>query len=294
MRSLKIAVIAALMSVMGAHTASAGLLSTFLRSGPQGSPIINTIEDNDAEYVKKGAGNTDTTKFEVGDSVVLYLDFATITSSDGFFLGTPLNASVPAAGGPGYTLLGKGEFVVTSIVPTVGGNGDFSFTGAVELVENTIGLTYNFTAGIAATDAVFTSASNSAVLKFGTAAGSDDFITALGAPISFASIPTSGTAVDADFGLSVLGPNNLGIVEEALPGSSGGAATGTFHDIVGSTQTFSILNPGNTIGDDKFDLRTNTEFSLASQVPEPASVTVFACIAACGFGAHRRRRRNAS
>ncbi len=285
---MRLFLLVALAVVTTASSASASVLGSFVRKGPIGAPVINSIEDSNAEYIVKGAGNSDLTKFEVGDSVVMYLSMETISSSDGFFTGTPLNAVLPPAGGPGYNMLGKGVLTVTSIGPEVAGKATFQFAGQVDFVENSIGLDYNFNAGIAATDAVFNNAANTAVLSVGTVAA-DDFITALNAPVAFGSIPTFGTAVKADFGLSVISSaGDLGIVNNFLPSFLGGAATGNLHAVVGQVDTFALLNASNTIGDDKFDLRTNTDINFASQVPEPGSFAVFLGVA--GLLGLRRRK----
>jgi hypothetical protein len=284
-------VLTVLALAMTADVASAGLFASFIRKGPISSPIVNTIEDRDVEYITKGVGNLDNTKFEAGDSVTLYMEMASISSSDGFFTATPLNASLPQAGGPGYEMLAKGVFTIDSIGPVVGGKATFDFSGSIDFVENLSGLTFNFNAGIAATDAVFLNALNSPLMTIGTKAGSNDFITAVGAPVAFIDIPTFGTAVDADFGLSLLaGGVDLGLVENALEGNINGVDTGTFHTFTGSTQAFSLLDPTNLIGDDKFDLRTNTDVNMANVVPEPGSMIVFAGgLALCGLRLRSRK-----
>lgn len=285
---MRLFVLAALAVAMTASSVNASILGSFIRKGLPGSPIINTIEDNNAEYIIKGAGNLDLTRFEVGDSVALYLGMESISSSDGFFAGTPLNAAIPPAGGAGYNLLGKGLFTVSSIGPIVAGKATFDFTGSVEFKENKVGLAYDFTTGIAATDAVFMSGSNSSVFTIGTVKATD-FIKAVAAPVFFGAIPTFGTAVVADFGLTAIVPGDLGIVPDLLPGFSAGGATGTLHDVVGSVDTFALLSPANVLGDDKFDLRTNTVFNMGNIVPEPSSLAVFFGLAACGLGLRRRK-----
>ena len=286
---MRLFVLAALAVVVTADVASAGLLASFIRKGPIGSPVVNTIEDRDAEFISKGAGNVDAANFQVGDFVTLYLDMTSISSSDGFFVGTPLNASVPSAGGPGYAMLAKGVFTVSSIVPVGAGRADFGFTGSIAFVENLVGLTYNFATGIAATNAVFLNGANSAIMTVGTSAATD-FITAKNAPISFAGGAGFGVAVNADFGLSLTsGGAGLGAVPNFLPGFVGGVPTGTFHTVTGSTQSFGLLNPTNVIGDDKFDLRTNTDINIANVVPEPGSMIVFAGLALCGLRLRARK-----
>lgn len=286
---MRLFVLAALAVVMTASSASASILGSFIRRGPVGSPVINTIEDNNAEHIVKGVGNVDMTRFEVGDKVVLYLGMESISSSDGFFAGTPLNAAVPPAGGAGYNLLGKGVLTVSSIGPIVAGKATFNFTGQVDFKENKVGLAYDFTTGIVATDAVFSSGLNSSVFSIGTVKATD-YVTALNAPVFFGAIPTFGTAVVADFGLTAFMGGDLGIVPNFLPGFLGGNPTGTFHDVVGSVDTFALLNATNVIGDDKFDLRTNTVFNMGNVVPEPGSLAVFLGFAVAG-GLRLRRRK---
>jgi hypothetical protein len=280
----------ALLVAMGASSASASIFGSFIRQGAPGSPIVNMVEDNDAEVINKGAGNV-AAEFEVGDSVSLYLQMETITSGDGFFLGTDLTD--PTAGGATYRMLAKGTFTITSITPTTPGNGDIQFNGSIDFAERNDGVGYKFTDGIAAANTVFAAATYLMTAGVGKAS---DFITATNAPLSFAAIPlvTGSAFVNADFGLSLTGGGgDLGLVPNYLPGTLNGTPTGTFHTFVGSTQTKSALNATNVPGggDNKFDLTTNTNLNMAATVPEPGSLAVFAGLALCGGLRTLRARR---
>ena len=261
---MRMFVLAVLAVVMTASSASASVLGTILRHGAIGSPILNSIEDRNAEVIRKAAGNV-AAAFEVGDMVDLYLQFETITSSDGFFVNTGLNDAT--AGGIGYKLFAMGTLTVSSLTPIAGpgSKADIEFTGSLDLKERIDNVGFVFTAGIAAANGVFAGASYIATI--GTAGGG--FVSLRNAQTLFASIPTTGTGVNADFGLSLLaGGGDLGLVLNGLEGNINGTDTGTFHTFVGSTQTKSLFNATNVLGDDKFDLGTNTNIQLLSQVPD--------------------------
>ncbi|RIK71494.1 MAG: hypothetical protein DCC67_20245 [Planctomycetota bacterium] len=265
-------------------TAEASILASFVRKGTLSAPILNTLNDTNAEVITKGAGNV-AAAFEVGDSVTLYLQFNEITTSDGFFLNEDLDDA--SAGGPGYNLLGKGTFTITAIGDLAGvgsaTNDDISFTGSIKIYESASSL--SFGAGIAAADAVIAAASE--IAEIGIAPGSDDFITAVDAPTSFASIPSSpATAVQTDLGLSLLsGGAGLEIIDEALT-----SPYGTTHAIVGDSGAYRVSPV--TLGDDVFDLVTDTTIGFQAGVPEPSTIVVWGTLASAvaAYGAHRRRR----
>ncbi len=81
------------------------------------------------------------------------------------------------------------------------GKATFNFTGQVDS-RKTLAVWHTFHERNWATDAVFNNALNTSVLTLGLAKP-NDYITALNAPVFFGAIPTFGTAVKADFGLSV-------------------------------------------------------------------------------------------
>lgn len=277
---MRLFVLATLAVLMAASSASASILGSFLAKGPFGSPITNTLNDTNREYIEKVGG--DSTKFQVGDKVHLYLSMENISSNDfpQTFNGDNLDAA--NTGGAFYNLLGKGTFTISSIGTEVAGKADFQFTGGVTFYEKSDPGLNPFTT-ITDADAIIASATE--IFRIGVSS-SDDFIQALNAPVAFASIPGPGDlAVIATFGLSLTsGGGDLGIANNFLTGS-----TGKKHDFVGTVSTFALLSANNVIGDNLFDLETDTRLLLGAQVPEPTSMVVFFGIAACGLGIRRRK-----
>jgi hypothetical protein len=250
-------------------SANASILDTLVRTGE------NALEDADAEVIIKGAGNTQLDRFEEGDSVRLYLRVETITNAA--FFGTDLE---DATGDADYALIGRGTFTIIDIDdPDADGIGDFQFEGSIDFREETNGDTFDFTQSIAFNDAVFAAATP--IFSIGTS-DANDFIQALDAPIEFADIPTSGTSVDADFGLSLVSGGIAGLTPDGMTD-----ILGNLQDFVGSTQTFRVPASAGS----EFQLRTNTDFVFAAVVPEPASFAVWGGITMLLGGARALRRR---
>ncbi len=269
-----------------APIAEASILGGFLRKGPPGSPVINTIDDADAEFITKGVGNV-AASFEVGDSVTLFLQFNNITSTDLFFFNTPLTD--PTAGGAGYNLLANGTLTIAAIGDFDGDGdaADISWTGSIGLYEGASPIV--FTSGIATATGVI--GASTLIATVGVDAATDDFIVSEDAPLSFASI-VGGATVNTFFGISLLaGGADFGIVEEFLnnPDFPNG---GSLHDITGDSQAENF-GPTITIGDDTFDLSTDLEFDIACVVPEPGAIMVWAGLAALfGAGSYSRIRKS--
>ncbi|MCC6493251.1 MAG: hypothetical protein IT424_09535 [Pirellulales bacterium] len=277
--------IALLAGSLAATQVQASILGSFVRKGTFLSSTINSLNDVNAEVITKGAGNV-APAFQVGDSVTLYLAFQEITTSDGFYFNTDLDD--PTAGGAGYNLLGKGTFTITAIGDLAGvgssTNDDISFTGSIKIYESASPL--SFGAGIAAANTVIGAATE--IAEIGIAPGSDDFITAVDAPTAFASIPTTAsTAVQTDLGLSLLsGGVGLGVLDEAMV-----SPYGTFHAFVGDSGAYRLAPV--VLGDDKFDLVTDTTVGFAAAVPEPATIVVWGMLASAIAAVGVRRRRSA-
>jgi hypothetical protein len=293
MRSL-IGVFALITCLCVATVSEASILGgSILVKSPTG--VLNTLDDRDAEYIEKGAGNV-ADEFEIGDMVHIYMEFQNISSSDGpppTYFGTPLDD--PSAGGPGYVLLGRGTVTIDDIgdFDGDGDEDDISWTGSFDLYENTVGLTFDFTDGIAAADAVIADTDNTLIATIGTDPSSDDFIVSEDAPLDFASVLGAET-IDTFFGLSLLaGGTDFGVVPEALnnPDFPNG---GSLHDFTGDTQA-ERFGPAPVIGDDQFDLDTDLEVDLvaadAGIIPEPSALMVWGGLVALVGSLIGQRRR---
>ncbi len=105
---MRVFILAVLAVVMTTGSASASVLGSFLRKGPVGSRLLTRSKIGMQSTSLRVPAMSNMTRFEVGDKVVMYLDMESISSSDGFFSGTPLDEVSPPAGGPGYKMLGKG------------------------------------------------------------------------------------------------------------------------------------------------------------------------------------------
>ncbi|MGN6546009.1 MAG: hypothetical protein ACTHK7_13230 [Aureliella sp.] len=285
---MRVFVFAALAVLMTATSARASVLGSFVVKGPFPNGTVNELNDTDREFITKGTGNTDMTQFQVGDKVTTYLQFDTIQSFDGPPQTLPGNAlNEPVTGGAGYNLLAKGVFTITGITPTSGGNGDFSFSGNVDFYEKLTNPGLVPFSTISAADTLISSL-GSPFMTIGTTAPVD-FIRALNAPISFAAIPTQSsgqTAVVAQYGMSLVsGGADLNVLDNGMLG-----ATGQKHDFVGTVNAFAIQN-NTVIGDNFFDLSTDTRLLFAAAVPEPSSMAVFAGLALCGGLRKLRARR---
>jgi hypothetical protein len=271
-----------LVGALATYADASILADTVLRAGSGGIAIVNTLEDNDREVITKVGA--DPTRFEEGDIVTFYLEVETISSSDGFYDGDDIE---DAAGIATYELLGKGVFTISDIIDNGDGTGDFSFVGTIEFRESTTA-DFDFGAGVAAAEAEFASA-GAAVFMLGLD-GIDDFIHADDAPIEFADIPLAGDPVTALFGLSFIGVTDISFVPDFFTGAFGG-----LHDVIGRTDAIAdpALVGGDGPGGDVFDLRTNTDFSIAvlGVIPEPMSLLVWGGLAMCGCIASSRRHR---
>ena len=275
-------ILATLFVCLLATSVNASILDTYTRVSPSG--VLNTIEDSDAEVIIKNGANP--LRFETGDFIDVYGNMSTITSSDGFFFNTFLNSAT--AGGAGYNLLFYGRLTVTvsnitagadTILGTADDRADFSFSGPVGFREAASPFVFTGATAVSTADALW-AASGPTIAAAGIADG-NDFYTALNAPLYFAGIPTSGVAVNANFGLSLTSGGIFGLQADAALDVNGVPQT-----FVGSTQTFFIA--GAVIGDDAFDLRTNTDISYVGLVPEPMTLFVFGGL--FGIAALRRRR----
>ncbi|MFC2176651.1 PEP-CTERM sorting domain-containing protein [Bacteroidota bacterium] len=260
--------------------ADASILGDTVVKGPGNTLVFNSIEDTNAEYITKGTGNTDPNGFEVGDILTLHMVWNTITSP-GVYSATQLR---DATGYTEYQLTAVGIFTIASIdnEVTVGGVdlGDFSFDGSINFYEvadrtadpdgaggldNTL---VDFLEGTSITEdkITFPGTPILTLTKF----ESDDFIQALGAPVNFADIPvdTDTTFIQADFGLSWVGTQDLGIIHNTITTDATGSDT--THDVAGWTRTKKETDPNL-----EYDLATNSYMEFNANVPEPGSMLVW-------------------
>lgn len=301
-KSLTVLLVVGLVTSLGASMATASILGMIVERGsPFPSTALNTIEDSNAEVITKGVGNTQLDRFEVGDSVELHMVFNTISSAT-LYLETPLDETLVAY--PDYQLSGIGYFTITAIdnitgIIGSGGVGDFTFDGFFdfyEVADKTVDplgpLTdsdVDFLEGVSDTrDTIMLP--GAPILSLGIV-DSDDFIVAYNAPIAFLDIPVpgSGSGVEALFGLSVIGSQDLGLVEETMvsTGSTEAGSTDTLHDVTGSSESFLAAGFPNA----EYSLRTNTNINFNATVPEPASIVLWgAFVALTGLVSLRRRK----